>query len=32
MASGLMKKHIQDVQKDLKQYYRVMDKTSLNKS
>jgi GntR family transcriptional repressor for pyruvate dehydrogenase complex len=25
-ASGLMKKHIADVQKDLKQYYRVMDK------
>jgi GntR family transcriptional repressor for pyruvate dehydrogenase complex len=26
-ASGLMKKHIADVQKDLQQYYRVMDKT-----
>lgn len=25
-ASGLMKKHIRDVQKDLQQYYRVMDK------
>jgi DNA-binding FadR family transcriptional regulator len=23
-ASGLMKKHISDVQKDLQQYYRVM--------
>jgi GntR family transcriptional repressor for pyruvate dehydrogenase complex len=26
MASGLMKKHIQDVQKDLQQYYRVVNK------
>lgn len=26
MASALMKKHIQDVQKDLQQYYRVMNK------
>jgi GntR family transcriptional repressor for pyruvate dehydrogenase complex len=26
MASKLMKKHIQDVQKDLQQYYRVMNK------
>lgn len=25
-ASGLIKKHIADVQRDLKQYYRVMDK------
>jgi DNA-binding FadR family transcriptional regulator len=25
-ASALMKKHIADVQKDLQQYYRVMDK------
>ncbi len=27
MASGLMKKHIADVQKDLQQYYRVMNKS-----
>ncbi len=27
MASGLMKKHIQDVQKDLQQYYRVVNKS-----